>query len=515
MKSLRSTLLLIAALAFVVMSCSKPKPSHAIPEQASFVMKVNAANLLLKAVSWTDLGKLFGTDSVQADSTNKLDIQNSGLDFTVDAYMFALNSQPGQVNDMQVYAVMALEDAGKFESWLKKAYPGTSVVEKNGAKYATAFEGMVVSWTEKLVLAKVNNKQAVSEAEVDKMIGFLNQKETAALENNSIAFDKFNKATDQVGVYLNTKNLSGQGNGETYTSLDFQAGKVVMEGETIAGNGDNMGMVPSKIKPAFVANWPAAVNTENCMIMGMSLEPDSLTEYLTANAANPGIKAVNDGLVNYQTNLGELLQLWDGQIGISVDMPANAADVNFLTMQGALLLGVRDMALTKAILGRLVEAGMLQDAGNGEFVLPLFGVLKAKLEDKRLAITYGAKAFDGKQQPEVTALVGGNGNQSAMKLKIAPIRQLLKNIYAQGEADVIPFANVDYMEITTKGEGKNSTLSGQIVMTDKEKNAMRAIVEDLSRVMLANKMQRQNQQKEVEEAMEGMEEADTAAKAIQ
>lgn len=146
------TLLLLAATLF---SACKKTPTHAdhIPATATAVLGINTA-ALGKKVAWNALwgSKLLkNMQQKMNDSSMIKELENSGIK-TMTTYYAYVQADSRYMGGNKVTAVIPLDDAGKWEAFVKKQFPGVTIKEQKDRKEALLGSDVYAGWTNNLLI---------------------------------------------------------------------------------------------------------------------------------------------------------------------------------------------------------------------------------------------------------------------------------------------------------------------------------------------------------------------------
>lgn len=171
MKSLLRLTGFVLAVVLVFTACKKsvPKQVKYIPKDASFVIGINPKDLNDKlAKSNVNLDSLF--KNAFADKTSNSDIQkwddlkNSGVDFLSDVFAFVEIKGSIMSGSATTFgAVAALQDAGKFEAYLKKQEANISIQKGTGFSYAVLHGNSIIGWSDNIIIVTSKTNTAISQ----------------------------------------------------------------------------------------------------------------------------------------------------------------------------------------------------------------------------------------------------------------------------------------------------------------------------------------------------------------
>lgn len=168
---MRTSLLLFLLPIFLFVSCKKV-PDHAryIPKTAVSVVGINTG-AMGKKMAWesiTGADKMGNLDSLLQQNGMKLkaeDLRHSGIDMSSTLYtFFASNPNPADPYSRmpEAIAVLPLEDAGEWETFLPKAFPQMKSLTAEGGKAAELTDGYIAFWTPKVAFLRNTIKGAGS-----------------------------------------------------------------------------------------------------------------------------------------------------------------------------------------------------------------------------------------------------------------------------------------------------------------------------------------------------------------
>lgn len=200
MHILRS-LFLTVTLGLLLSSCGKPpKNNKFIPKDASAVVCLNLQKMATKLVTIQDL----------LDEDTKR-IQNSGLDFTKKAYVFA-RWNPKKQQDNYVGMTFMLNDESKFDSFLRKARPNKKLEIKSseGIKYTIVDKKIAIGWANRAVIVLGANIPASNDVWITRLLKLRDQPENESLIANNKYFAELETQEYDAAAWLNWGNTIEQ-----------------------------------------------------------------------------------------------------------------------------------------------------------------------------------------------------------------------------------------------------------------------------------------------------------------
>jgi hypothetical protein len=167
MKNAKYVLLLLFIATVIFSSCSSI-PDHAklIPANAVVVAGVNTKEIG-KKIAWNAIigSKLFDEMKKQqpAEKQDAFDPEKMGIELMSTSYVY-IKADTRFSNENRITALVPLEDAGKWEAFIKTSFPGISISKNNDHNDAMLAEGMYAGWNkELLIIMNTPNSQPVVE----------------------------------------------------------------------------------------------------------------------------------------------------------------------------------------------------------------------------------------------------------------------------------------------------------------------------------------------------------------
>ena len=509
-------LLMIVTLGLLLSSCGKPpKNSKFIPKDASAVICLDLKKMTGKLVTLKDL----------LDEDTKR-VQNSGVDFTKKAYIFA-KWDPKDIKNNYAGLTFMLNDESKFDAFLRKA-PAKSPLEiksAEGVKYAIIEKKVIVGWANRAVIMLGANIAAPEKEWVKRLLRLHDQPEDESLESNNKYFAELESQPYDAAAWLNWGNTVEQlkknptlkfySNYLDFAGINFKENYITgvttfEKGKTSTDIRWHMtkalsqykGLFKSNIDNKLLAHIPAK---EPMLLLGLGLHPQGFEQILNSFGLN---KQINSWLKrNTGLNTTQMFDMLSGDlmgslIDISktevteqtVDAEGNpesrtATKINYKFLLGA---EIHNMESLDKLLGKLSSNGNIEQDGEvytfkmGDNINYLF------VKDKMLFGTWTKTVKDyvmenkGARLDEQFVNLGKN---SAFSL-FTDIKKENLNKFPNENLDLVPFglgptlkkmnSPIESFSIQTTPAQKNlSTTKVIINFTDKEKNSLRALMEML------------------------------------
>ncbi|HRO41189.1 MAG TPA: DUF4836 family protein [Flavipsychrobacter sp.] len=147
--------LLFLFVATVVFSACNSLPDHAkyIPKDAVVVVGLNTKKIG-KQIAWSALigSKLFNEMKTSLPPKHALEgLGDAGIEHMSTSYLYVKNYRDADAGT-RITALVPLDDAGKWEVYVKRTFPNTTIKEADGRKEANLVDGMYVGWTKDLLI---------------------------------------------------------------------------------------------------------------------------------------------------------------------------------------------------------------------------------------------------------------------------------------------------------------------------------------------------------------------------
>ncbi len=481
----RSTIqwLFLKAVALVclvmIVSCSHPKNASRIPARATAVVKVDLGSIAFKSVSWSDIWKQLqksdATDPKDSTAVFAADISKSGLSLTDPVYLYVM---PTGLTDGKVSIIsVSLSSATDFKTYLEtQKWITRKPAETSGTWSAAVGQDIDIVWNNEQVLLAL--KDASSKADyTNQLRDQLNTSEKESLIGSSIIFKQTEDEKADMSYYVRSALVPSQENSadEIYGHVTLEDGKFGIKGAQVGKTGrlTNQGLYSAKTKPNFWAGCPI---DKPSLVMAMAIEPDTLLQIANANPGASAFQTLNSNLNAYETNVGELLQLWDGQIGVMGYVP-QAADGWLMSSKLAIRLGVRDQMMLGDILKRLVDKEVLTQLEPNVFGVSIFPIRITQLED-HMTLTYNVEKLveNGKvaKGPWQSVI---EGHTFGMWMDPAPLASLVGQFSSNTDSlqKYNPMQEIQMVSDLDASDGRMN-YGMDFVMKEKKQNAARSLL---------------------------------------
>lgn len=163
-------LLLLLGPLFFLASCRKV-PDHAkyIPKNALSVVGINAGSIT-KKIAWPALLGKDVTSSFdsfvmrQGYNVRAEDLRESGIDMGSTMYVCFTASGSPMANNYkpETFAILPVENSGKWTAFLQKAFPRMQPITTNSGKAAQLDSNLVILWTDQVAFLTAPNRTAGS-----------------------------------------------------------------------------------------------------------------------------------------------------------------------------------------------------------------------------------------------------------------------------------------------------------------------------------------------------------------
>jgi len=350
-----SLLSIVVILAITLSAChSMPEHAKYIPKNATAVLSVDFAGMG-KKIAWSAItgSKIFDEWKARPQQKDAVKgIDNAGIDFMNTMYVY-VQSDKRFSGGQRITGLIPMDDADKFEAFLKKNFPQVSIKDQGKRKEAMVTENMYAGWNKKLLVV-INAKPrdswpmdidntgdstttapqpaptldaAVLSAEMEKAFSVTGEN---ALTGNR-HFAALQKEGHDIALWVNYDDMMtdymGKGAGSTsglslssslwkdaaFTSgLDFNKGNIVFEmkyymPEELKEIGAEMGS--TNVDKEMVEKLP----TENLdMISAWHLSPKGLKSIMEKTGV---LGLANIALGSSSTNVDEILGAFTGDMG--------------------------------------------------------------------------------------------------------------------------------------------------------------------------------------------------------
>lgn len=394
----------LLAFVIVLFSCNSI-PDHAkyIPKDAQLVGTIDMSKLTKKliwnALTGSDLFKEMQKRVNNEDSKNAMkDISNIGLKQNSSIY-FYLNGHKSHAGSSCI--VIGMDDATKFESFLKKNYPQISMDKGTGYTSAMIENSMLAAWNKEVALFyPLMNGYASDSLNIHINMNDVNEIKTgltatfAQSTGNSIAsnahFKSLQKEGHDISVWMNyeelyNKNADASSNpfikadyfkesGVT-AGIDFEKGKASTEMNYFMS--DDLASIykknaPKNIDLDLVKRIPSK---DIAVLVGYNMNPKLIQEYLKKFGLDG---MLNMGLGMAGTSMDQIAGTFTGDLVFALsDMKAKVDTINSMNesdyepieskapeMNMTFAMGLKDSKDFEKLLGIGVKNNVLQKNGN-------------------------------------------------------------------------------------------------------------------------------------------------------
>jgi hypothetical protein len=395
-------------------ACSKKGPSYTryIPKNAAYVIALDVKEMMAKLEK--DSLTVENMMAVLKDTSNPSQyseaiaiwgqFKDAGLDFENKVFLTvpAVDATGKEIN-IQVLA--GLKDAAKLEDFIKKM-PNAPAIKKDGDISYASKEEMIIGWNKDAVMilaspaapymnfdtdggdepASVAPPVPGESGQLSSLKKYFGLKTEESIVDVAEFKDLLGKKAD-IAIYTSANDLAGAGNPalammpkvkdlladiRSATTINFEDGKVVMEGDTYLGKklGD---IVKQYSGPVVDMDLITPYPSNNVVgLMALSFKP----ELIGAIAKEAGVDALADlALSQKGLTSAEVLKAFKGDIAVVVSdftmktvEKTNWEDVKYMSTEPSmkLLAAVRigDKAIFDKLIGMLVNEGMLVKNGN-------------------------------------------------------------------------------------------------------------------------------------------------------
>ncbi len=497
---------------FLAASCKKPVPPQAkfIPKNASFVGSVNVSSLVKKmAKSQSSLENII--KNMTADNDTALekgkkewaDFQNSGIETDDNIYMWVVQKGGANLREMQPGNALTsvtgrLDDAGKFEAYVKMKVPGAEIKKEKLYSYATKDNNSMIAWDKDEVVVMSYQNMGGDQMEYDSVTGTFNRKAPASDDHLNDLKTEMNKSFEQkesssVASIAEFRDLAQEKadafmwinsaatvdnipvplpkikelleNNYTAATMNFEDGKMVFDSKSYTGNALK-DILKKHAGPeadlSLVEKFPSN-NINGFMVF--AFDPQIFTSIVKFME----VGALADGFLT--KFMGSTYTLADALKAIKGDVAVVVSDVGMKQGDTSMMPGMRAYSVPKArliftmtvgdktqmnkLMERLVSIEMLEKT-NGLYkprgVPSTFG-LTALVDDKRLTIASDQDILNAYKSNGKAVLKSGvmddfKGKAAVAYLDIESILNALSNDKTNiATADeVMPFAKETFKD---------------------------------------------------------------------
>lgn len=413
-------LLLIGAMLLGACSNKGPKYTKYIPKDASYVLSIDVKGMVGKlekdGLKVEDMMGVLKDSSDPARYSKAMEIwqqfKDAGLDWE-NKVLIAVPTVNLNSGDLTIEVVVGLKDAKKLEEFISKLPEAPKVQSESGLKYASN-KDMTIGWKDDavMILTAQQNRQYISDENdapapapatnsslVDKMKKYFGQGKDESVASVKEFGDWISKKSD-IGIFTNSSSMAaGQGGlGMAFammpkvkelmegiyssTSINFEEGKVVADGETYVGKklGDILAKYNgNEVDMNLLEHYPS--NNVNG-VLAFSFKP----EMISALMKEAGVEPLVDQQIS-QTGTGitkeDILKALKGDFAVIVsDFTLELKEMTFgdqkykmpqpdFKMVGAIKIG--DKASFDKIVAIGEKMGVFQKQGNRLIIAPQAG----------------------------------------------------------------------------------------------------------------------------------------------
>lgn len=411
MKVIRVCLFLLLATALAT-SCKKPVPRQArfIPKDAAVVASVNTSSLqskLLKnEVTLSNIVRnLSGSDTTMNKGRQELeDLKASGIDLDDNFYLAVANGGTGR-GPVVTSAIGSLNDAAKFEAYIKKKGAASEIRKEKEFSYATINGDKMVAWGRDVVILMSYQKMiSPANMQYDSATGSFNSGTpgNATAEMKTEMQTNFNLKEDQsvaaipefrdlmqeksdASIWVNSggsiENLPLPlprlkqllSNNFTTAKVNFEEGKIVLDSKSYYSN--ELRDLLKKYSGAtvnlgLVENYPS----DNINAFGIfSFDPQLINEMVKYLEVGAIVDDYLSKMMGTNYTLPDLLKAFKGEFGIVVsdmslktaaDTTAGSARAALPNMKMVVNIPIGDKMQMNRLMDKLVEMQMLEKVNN-------------------------------------------------------------------------------------------------------------------------------------------------------
>lgn len=546
MKSFFRLLLLLVTATALFPSCknASPKQTKFIPKDAAFVAMLNTSSVKSKLVkSQATIENLLKSISHNSDTALDKgkkeweDLKNSGVDLDENIYASVVQKDGGMrmgqmpmASSSVVSVVAGLEDASKFEAYLKKK-DATAQIKKEKEFSYSSNENNMVAWGKDVIIFMTYNS-APSMPELDsiapafevkptqlpepfdikaEMISYFNLKEDESIA--SIAqFRELATGKADGSLWMNASSTASQvpfplpklnellENSYTAATINFEDGRVVMNSKTYTS--DAMGDLLEKYSGStvdldLVKNYPS--DNINAFFVS-SFNPEFFTGLVKFLEVGSFVDGFIKKSIGPDYGLQDILKAIKGDVAVVVsDMNVRGADSatmvkevkqantnqSFNKAKVLVNVSVADKVQFNRLMDKLVEQKMMVKANNEYKLAPeLAGAgFKVSLDDKSFLIASDSsiitqyKSGTAKSNIDAAILDGFKGKSAA---GFVDLEKILSTIVPNAsDAESVASAKATFKNIKAYAENfKGKTIEGtmEINMKDEKENSLTSLL---------------------------------------
>ncbi len=214
---------LFCFLALFIGACNKaPDHRRYIPKDAAVVAGINLKSLG-KTIAWNMItgSKLFKEMEKRVPRNNGNDIMSgidkAGIDPLNTFYVY-LKTDKRYLGGIKVAGLVPLNDAGEWESFVKKNFPQAEITSDKGIKATCLGSNMYVGWNSSLLIImnpleeQANSKDAFAKLSPD-MVAEIGSAFSVTEENSvkqNVNFEKLESASHDLSLWINYEQIMNQ-----------------------------------------------------------------------------------------------------------------------------------------------------------------------------------------------------------------------------------------------------------------------------------------------------------------
>lgn len=444
-------ILFVLFIATVIFSSCSSIPEHAklIPANAVVVAGLNTKEIG-KKIAWNAIigSKLFDEMKKQqpAEKQDAFDPAKMGIELMSTSYIY-IKPDTRFSNENRITALVPLEDAAKWEAFVKTSFPGVKIIKNKDHSDAMLADGMYAGWNKDLlIIMNTPGRQAVMEEYYGA---------DTAIVNQPLPVDNTVLASEMDNAFHTPKENALTGN-EKFSTLEKNGHDITLwiNYDVLMGEYGSKGMSDMIGMPLSNTLWKDAAFTagfdfEKGQITGdiKYFMPEEMKETGIAFGKNSIDKDMLDRLPD--EDLDALIAWHIAPDGVK----------SMLEKMG--VLGFINLALTMQDL----TADYLLDVFTGDMVM---SVNKFRLEKKNITDTMlnGTDAsYDGGAQFTYAMKINKKENFNKLLLLAISNNILVPNgadIYSlpSGDTNLTMAVKDNYMIVSNKKENINNYISG-------------------------------------------------------
>jgi hypothetical protein len=488
----------IVLLSVAVFACSsKSELANHIPKDANVVMALDIKSMGYKSL---DLNQILTFENVKKalsdlgkKDTATTKFENSGIDFLSKAYVFGKAEQTAPFGGV----VVALSDAGKFETFLKELSKEIEIKKEGELNVATMTgeTSVALVWSDSKVIALFGKEKLKETA-----ITLMNLEKENSLAANNAMFSDLEKEAADISFWANFSDFDklaqayGQGANpaaminlkETYlaATCNFEDGQVVVNTKytTNKENAEKMSFIKQSVSTEVANALPGQTVIG---MLGMALDMPKIQAYLEKEKL---LDAYGPFASQYTgLTAPELLNMLSGDVAISVNgfKMAEVKTLNWSTGEEvtkmvpepnySAVLGISNKENLQKLLSYLEQAGMLTKGDKyysfqDKVFLTEQGntlIVTGTAEANQLAVT----AKNEKLNEELMGMITGNATSFYLNFENVP-QDVYNNVGALVASNVSTSEVVDILATGTTASETVSTGKFVIRFKNKSENSL-------------------------------------------